>query len=154
MFFLEELEKYKNENIKLFVDMDGVIADYNVGSARDYDKKRPLYNSINLLKKVSELDNVTLYILSISRFDIGVDEKNKWLDKYASFFKKENRMIISRESNNMERSAKLKWDFIKKLDFEDNLIMVIDDDPEVLHGLMNQNRERNLKLYKDTVLID
>ena len=41
MNFMNEINKYKDTNIKLFVDMDGVIADYIVGEAYDYDKKRP-----------------------------------------------------------------------------------------------------------------
>ena len=39
------LEQYNDKKVKMFVDMDGVIADFNFGKACDYDKKRPLYSS-------------------------------------------------------------------------------------------------------------
>ena len=32
--------------INMFVDMDGVIADYDVGFPSGYDKKRPLYGGL------------------------------------------------------------------------------------------------------------
>ena len=40
----------KLKKIKLFVDMDGVVADYIFCSAQDYDKKRPLYDNIDKLE--------------------------------------------------------------------------------------------------------
>lgn len=46
MYLKEYLEKYKDKKVKLFVDMDGVIADYEFGVAKDYDTKRPLMDSI------------------------------------------------------------------------------------------------------------
>ena len=60
----ELIKKYDNKKIELYIDMDGVIADYNVGEASNYDKKRPLYTSINKLKEISSMTNVTMHILS------------------------------------------------------------------------------------------
>ena len=50
MFFIDEIKRYGDKRIRLYVDMDGVIADYNVGVPKDYDKKRPLYSSISKLE--------------------------------------------------------------------------------------------------------
>lgn len=155
MFFertIKNLEsKYKK--IKLFVDMDGVIADYVVGEARDYDKKRPLLTTIKQLENVSSKDNIELNILSISRMDIGVKQKNDWLNKYAPFFKTENRSIISRESNNMEKSYKLKCDYIRNVKREsDCIIVVIDDDCDIVHKLKDENED--IVILKDTVFVD
>ena len=108
MFFKDVLNEYKEKEIKIFVDMDGVIADYDVGKACSYDKKRPLLTSIEKLEEISKLDNITLYILSITRKNEGIDQKNYWLDLYAPFFKKENRIIISKESNEGFSSKELK----------------------------------------------
>ena len=58
MNFMNEINKYKDTNIKLFVDMDGCIVDYEVNNAKDYDKKRPLFNNIKQLENVSKLDDV------------------------------------------------------------------------------------------------
>ena len=144
MFFkktIEELEsKYKK--IKLFVDMDGVIADYIVGEARDYDKKRPLLSTIKQLEDISNKDNIELNILSISRMDVGIKQKNEWLDTYAPFFKKENRIIISRESNNMEKSFRLKCNYVKNIKREEDcIIVIIDDDCDIVHKLKDENED-------------
>ena len=64
MYLKEYLEKYKDKKIKLFVDMDGVIADFDVGNPGEYDKKRPLFDSIKKLEIVSQMPNVELYIFS------------------------------------------------------------------------------------------
>ncbi len=155
MFFertIKELEsKYKK--IKLFVDMDGVIADYVVGEARDYDKKRPLLTTIKQLESISGKDNIELNILSISRMDEGIKQKNEWIDRYAPFFKEENRNIISRESNNMEKSYKLKCNFVRGIKREENtIIVIIDDDCDIVHKLKDENDD--IIILKDTVFVD
>ena len=149
---IKELEG-KYSKIKLYVDMDGVIADYIVGEAKDYDKKRPLISTIKQLEEISNQNNIELNILSISRMDIGVEQKNKWLDEYAPFFKADNRFIISRESNNMEKSYKLKCDFVRNIKREDGaIIVIIDDDCDIVHKLKDENDD--VVILKDTVFVD
>ena len=152
MYLKNYLRQYKNKKIKLLVDMDGVIADYEFGSARDYDKKRPLMASIRKLEKISEMPNVELYIFSATRKDEGIEQKHWWLDTYAPFFKKENRIIISRESNNMEESASLKANYLKDLKRDDSIIMVIEDDPKNMKEINKLNEY--VILLKDTILVD
>ena len=152
MYLKNYLRQYKNKKIKLLVDMDGVIADYEFGSARDYDKKRPLMASIRKLEKISEMPNVELYIFSATRKDEGIEQKHWWLDTYAPFFKKENRIIISRESNNMEESASLKANYLKDLKRDDSIIMVIEDDPKNMKEINILNED--VILLKDTILVD
>ena len=153
MYLKEFLSKYKDKKIKMYVDMDGVIADYDVGVARDYDKKRPLYDSIKKIEEVSKLFDIELHIFSITRYSEGFKQKHEWLDKYAPFFKEEDRVIISREDNNMEESSVLKAKYIKKIDRNDNcVIIVIDDDPRVLKEIRKLNED--IILLKDTVLVD
>ncbi len=152
MFFEDEIKKLGEGKIKIFVDMDGVIADYNVGIAKDYHMKRPLSSNIEKLEKVSKLDNVEMYILSVARLNKGVEEKNMWLDKIAPFFKKENRNIIAREENGFMAAKDLKLLFVKNLERDGSKIVVIDDDPLILHEM--QTNYKDLILYKDTVLVD
>ena len=152
MYLKEYLNGYKDKKIKLFVDMDGVIADYEFGAAKEYDKKRPLYDSIKKLEEISKMDNIKLYIFSATRYSKGLEEKNWWLDKYAPFFEKENRIIISREAFSMEKSAILKAKYLKDLKRDDSLLMVIDDDPRNLKEIHELNSD--VILLKDTVLID
>ena len=152
MYFKEYLKQFDNKNIKIFVDMDGVIVDYTFNSAKDYDKKRPLYDSINKLKEIANNPNIELYIFSATRYNEGLEQKEWWLDTYAPFFKKENRIIISREANNMEQSSILKANYLKNIKRDDSIIIVIDDDPKNLKEINRLNND--IILLKDTVLID
>ena len=150
MYIDDVLEQYKDKKIKLFVDMDGVIADYEVGLARDYDKKRPLKSNIKKLKEISENQNIEMNILSVTRHEKGFEEKNIWLDKYAPFFQKKNRNIISRESNGFEKSSILKANFVKDLK-RNKVIIIIDDDPIVLKRIKKTNED--VVLLKDTASV-
>lgn len=152
MYIKEYLKQYKDKHIKLFVDMDGVIADYIFGDAKDYDKKRPLFDSINKLEEISKLPNVELFIFSATRYSEGFNQKNIWLDEYAPFFKKENRIILSREDNNFEKSSILKANYLKDYPRDDSILIVIDDDPLNLKTIHSLNED--VVLLKDTVLID
>ena len=51
MYIKEYISNY-NEKLRIYVDMDGVIADYIVGKPYDFENKRPLFDSINKLKEV------------------------------------------------------------------------------------------------------
>ena len=115
MYITDYIKQFKNKRIKIYVDMDGVIADYDVGKASEYDKKRPLLTNIEALREVSKNKNVEMFILSITRMTIGREEKNRWLDKYVEFIKVENRFIISREEHNFMPSKALKKKFIRIL---------------------------------------
>ena len=152
MFFKEYLKQYSDFDIKIFVDMDGVIADYIFEEAFNFDKKRPLFDSIKKLEEISKMSNVELFIFSATKFNEGVSEKNGWLDKYAPFFSKENRIIISREANNMEESAILKANYITDFKRDGSKIMIIDDDPKILKEIRKSNKD--VILLKDTVLVD
>ena len=152
MYLKEYLNKFDSKKVKMFVDMDGVIADYEVGVAANFDKKRPLKSTISKLEEISKMNNVELYILSISRMDEGVGQKQSWLDINAPFFKKENRVIISRESNEFESSSFLKSNYLKNLKRDDSTIIVIDDDPIILKEIKKTSED--IILLKDTALVD
>ena len=152
MYLENFLEKYNDKKVKMFVDMDGVIADFNFGEAQNFDKKRPLYSSISKLENISKKDNVDLYIFSATRMNKGYDEKQYWLDKYAPFFKKENRVIISREKHDFLESSELKADYMKNVERDGSVLIVIDDDPKNLKAIRKLNDD--VVLLKDTALID
>ena len=152
MYLKNYLEKYKDKNVKLFVDMDGVIADYIFENAKDYDQKRPLYDSIRKLEEISKMPNIELYIFSATRYTEGFEQKHWWLDTYAPFFKKENRIIISREANGMTESSVLKANYLKECKRDGSEIIVIDDDPKNLKEIRKLNDD--VILLKDTVLVD
>ena len=152
MYLKEYLKQFGDKKIKLFVDMDGVIVDYIFGSAQDYDKKRPLYDNIDKLEEVSKMPNVETFIFSATRYSSGFAQKHYWLDTYAPFFKKENRIIISREENNMRDSSTLKAEYLANYKRDGSVLILIDDDPKNLKDVRKLNED--VILLKDTVLVD
>ena len=152
MYLKDYLKQFSKKKIKLFVDMDGVVADYEFGSAKDYDKKRPLYDSIDKLEIISKMPNVELFIFSVTRYSRGFNEKHWWLDTYAPFFKKENRIILSREDNNMKESSLLKAEYLSNHKRDDSILILIDDDPRNLKEVRKLNDD--VVLLKDSVLVD
>lgn len=151
MYITDYIKQFKNKRIKIYVDMDGVIADFDVGKASEYDKKRPLLTNIEALREVSKNKNVEMFILSITRMTIGREEKNRWLDKYVEFIKVENRFIISREEHNFMPSKTLKKKFIKNIKRDESIIIVIDDDPAIIDEIRKSSED--VYLLKDTSLV-
>ena len=152
MYLKDFLEQYNNKKINLYVDMDGVIADYVFGEPSNYHKKRPLYTSINKLEEISKMENVELHIFSATRKTEGIEQKHIWLDKFAPFFKKENRVIISREENNYAKSSTLKALYMKNLERDGSIIIIIDDDPQNLREINTASED--VIVLKDTALVD
>ena len=152
MHFYELIsELAKDEEIELFIDMDGVISSYNFGMPLDFKNKRPLKTNINTLEKVSKIENVNLHILSVCRKDNEVQIKNEWLDINAPFFKKENRNVLSKETYTGFSSAELKLNFLKKYN-TNNKIVLVDDDNHVLSTISKELD--NITLLQDSELID
>ena len=114
------LELLKHKNIDLFVDMDGVIASYDFGNPKDFDKKRPLKTNIKTLEEISKLNGITMNILSICKKDSQIKEKNDWLDIHASFFEKDKRYILSKETIINTSSPNMKLNFLR--DYQSNNI--------------------------------
>lgn len=152
MHFYELIQKQtKNKKTRIYVDMDGVIASYDIGKPYDFENKRPLTTNIKTLSKINNLENTELFILSICKKDSQIKEKNNWLDKYAPFFQKDNRIIISKESNPNLSSKELKLNYLKSLK-TDNQIILIDDDNEIIKNI--KDNAKNIILYQDSELTD
>ncbi|MBR1416518.1 MAG: hypothetical protein IJ572_01710 [Bacilli bacterium] len=153
MYIKEELEKYKDKNIRLYLDMDGTIAHYELGNANNYDLKRPLLDRINKIKEINSLfPNITLYVLTICHEEKNILEKNEWLDKYLPEVIKDNRVIIIRNPKGNVTSAEKKRDYLNSLETTDTIIL-IDDDPRILNAIRKDNKN-NVILYKDSILSD
>lgn len=146
-------EKYKNEDIIMFVDMDGVIADFNPIGDYDYRNKRPLKNNIKVFEKISRLKNVELRILSICHTPEDINDKNNWLDENASFFEKDKRIIIAREQHNNTLSKDLKYNFIEEFMKTCNKKVVFIDDDNVIVKMF-KNSELGIDIYQDSILVD
>ena len=149
MKIADEIKVFSLERkVNLFVDMDGVIAEYDFGKPLDFVNKRPLISNIKVLEEISKISNVDMYILSICRKDSQVNDKNDWLDKYAPFFKKENRNIISKETYKEKTSLELKVSFLNN---QKGFKILIDDDNEVLKEV--SEKVGDIILYQDSSLV-
>lgn len=152
MYFLELIKNYsKNQSVELLIDMDGVIASYDFGKPLNFKIKRPLKDNIKTLKQVSQLKNVECSILSICHKDREIEDKNEWLDRHASFFPKNRRFILSKETIKEKSSAQMKLDFIKNYQ-SDKKIILVDDDNYILKELSKELK--NVILLQDSELID
>ena len=152
MYFEEYLKQFENKKIKIFVDMDGTIVDYVVGDACNFAGRRPLLSSIKNLETVSKKDNIELFILSVTRVDTGIQEKQEWLDQYVPFIPKENRIILARESNHFMTSSELKSKYLSELSRDESILILIDDDPNVLKQVGETSQD--IVRLKDTALVD
>lgn len=152
MHFYNLIKNLSSEKeLVIFVDMDGVISSYDVGKPLDFLNKRPLKENINKLEKINELPNVELYILSICRKNFQIEEKNIWLDKYAPFFKRENRIIISKQETNNTSSPEIKANYLKNVKTNKQIVF-IDDDNAILKNVI-KNID-NIIVFQDSELID
>lgn len=164
MYFLEEIEKIKSKKhknkISIFVDMDGVIADYRFGEGVNiksnkrgaYINKRPIKTTIENLRQLSKNLDIELYIISSCLFKEQMVEKNIWLNKYASFFKKKNRIYIV--ADNFEVRKQLKVDKIKEYmnSTNDTLTILIDDTHDILFLAQRQLGESFLPMHVITLI--
>lgn len=152
MHFYELIKNLSNnKELILFVDMDGVIASYEIAKAFDFDKKRPLKTRIQIFKDLNKLNNVELHILSVCHLDSQIKEKNDWLDKEAPFFEKDKRTIISKESHPGKETKNLKLEYLKTVKTNKQIIF-IDDDNELLKHIHKYLPE--IILYQDSELVD
>lgn len=144
-------EILKTKNIDLFVDMDGVIAAYEFGMPLDFDKKRPLLTNINKIKELSKLKGVKLHILSCCKKDYQIDLKNEWLDRFAPFFEKDKRFILSKETITNMSSSNMKKTFLENYETSSQIV-VIDDDNQVIKTIGKELE--NIIVFQDSELID
>ncbi len=68
MKFEKYFENNKNKTIDLYVDMDGVLAEYDIGNF-DYNTIRPIKTIINRIKKINSFINVNIKILSVCKWN-------------------------------------------------------------------------------------
>ncbi len=134
--------KYKK--VAMFVDMDGTIVEYIVhpfGSITTKSKGlflngEPIKSVINELEKISKIDNLDLYILSMARSNIIVHEKKEWLKNNASFINEDRYIILNREAGdygddnrNIIKAKKIQ----EKLENDYDYAIFLDDDHKVIH---------------------
>lgn len=164
MYLLKELKRIMDEKhvkkMMIFVDMDGVIADYRFGEgdniksnkAGTYFNKRPISTTIDNLEIISKETNIELGIVSSCLFEEQAKEKDLWLDKYVPFIPKEKRIYTM--ADNFESRKQLKVDKIKNY-MENNkntLVVLIDDTHEILFLAKKQLGELFMPMHVITLI--
>lgn len=154
MYFIDKIKnEYPNKKINLYIDMDGVITDYDFPNTHSYIDRRPILTNIKTIKELAKLDNVVIYVLSICKQNNQIKEKNIWLDKHLEFIPNNHRHIISKEEHPHKQSKELKCEYLQQLSTKKNeIIMLIDDDNEILKYIHQQNK--NIILFQDSSIIE
>lgn len=152
MKFYEEIEKNKDKNISIYCDMDGVLAEYDIGNF-DYETIRPLKSTIKKIEDLYKEKNINIYILSICKTDSIVSDKLIWFKKYMPFLKDENIILLSKEDKkyNGVSSKEIKSNYLKE-HAKNDVNIVIDDDNDVIKYIRKNNE--NVIVFQDSSLVD
>lgn len=164
MFFIEEIKKIIEENphkkIAVFVDMDGVIADYRFGEGVKirsnvkgvYLNKRPIISTIDVFELLSKIKSINLYILSSCVFEEQASEKNEWLNIHAPFFEYERRVFVVATANESRKDLKV----VKVKNMIDNgiidLAIMVEDTHDILFAAKDILGDRLIPFHVITVL--
>ena len=126
----------------MYIDMDGTIAEYHLYNPEEisrkmeeeYLKNEPLKNVIDVLEEISKIDNIDMYILSLSKTKKITEKKKIWLKKYVPFIKEENWIILTKEigeySNENRNEIKGKSIELRQKDYDKSIML--DDEQVVL----------------------
>lgn len=155
---LYNLLRNETGKVVIYVDMDGVIVDFgeinsNPSQVRDegfFINKRPVRTVIKELEKVAELPNVEIQILSITRTQAQIEEKNKWLNKYVPFITKRN--IFARVDYSLESAHMLKGEYLETEAPKNKVIYLIDDDHEVLRTVKYKMQDKIKVLHVSSII--
>ena len=118
--FVNEIKEIckKNKKVDMYIDMDGTIAEYH------------LYNP----EEISKINNIEMYILSLSKTKKITEKKKIWLKKYVPFIKEENWIILTKEigeySNENRNEIKGKNIELRQKDYDKSIML--DDEQVVL----------------------
>lgn len=142
--FVNEIKEIcrKNKKVAMYIDMDGTIAEYHLYNPEEisrkmeeeYLKNEPLKNVIDVLEEISKINNIEMYILSLSKTKKITEKKKIWLKKYVPFIKEENWIILTKEigeySNENRNEIKGKNIELRQKDYDKSIML--DDEQVVL----------------------
>lgn len=142
--FVNEIKEIckKNKKVDMYIDMDGTIAEYHLYNPEEisrkmeeeYLKNEPLKNVIDVLEEISKINDIEMYILSLSKTKKITEKKKIWLKKYVPFIKEENWIILTKEigeySNENRNEIKGKNIELRQKDYDKSIML--DDEQVVL----------------------
>ena len=142
--FVNEIKEIckKNKKVDMYIDMDGTIAEYHLYNPEEisrkmeeeYLKNEPLKNVIDVLEEISKINNIEMYIVSLSQTKKITEKKKISLKKYVPFVKEENWIILTKEigeySNENRNEIKGKNIELRQKDYDKSIML--DDEQVVL----------------------
>lgn len=165
MNFCEKIENIckRYKKVALFVDMDGTITEYKVYQSGfiTNDTKELFLNAepvniiIDNLKAVNNIENLDIYILSLSKSKIINEEKKVWLKKYVPFIEEKNYIILVKENGdyNQENRTLVKAQKMKnKLD-EYDYVMLLDDEHKILRETQKELQDKGEVFHVSSAII-
>ena len=165
MNFCEKIENIckRYKKVALFVDMDGTITEYKVYQSGfiTNDTKELFLNAepvniiIDNLKAINNIENLDIYILSLSKSKIINEEKKVWLKKYVPFIEEKNYIILVKENGdyNQENRTIVKAQKMKnKLD-EYDYVMLLDDEHKILRETQKELQDKGEVFHVSSAII-
>ncbi len=163
--FMEKIKQISKENgkIAIFVDMDGTIAVYNVYQDESVSKKmedeylkvEPVNYVINVLEQLDKLENVDIYILTLSRTLKITEQKKEWLRKNVPFVKENNWIIITKEINEYSKENRdiVKAEKMNEKCNEYNKLILLDDDHKILKETQKMLGDHGRVFHISSILV-
>lgn len=120
----------------LFIDMDGVVAEYNVRGSVVLDRwfepdiflnLKPVIPIIKKIYEISKRKDISLFILSAAPSREASDEKIAWLIKYMPFIPRDNWYFVGETKRKLEYLDEICYN-IDKSD-----VYLLDDTHETLY---------------------
>lgn len=133
-------------DVDVYVDMDGVLAEYKYGEGSKilngdtsvYSQKRPIKTIIKFIRKYCKTNN--FYILTSCIKENQINVKKDWVKKYLPFFNQDN--IICIVSKNFESRIDDKVNNIsQRVNISNKKTILIEDTHEILKKSWEKNKE-------------
>lgn len=162
--FYNEIKKICDENSKvaMFVDMDGTIVEYSIylkgeisaSTKGKFIDGRPIEFVIDKLRKINEIENIDLYILTLAKTSIIAEEKKVWLKKYVDFIDEKNWIILDKEKGEYTSENKY-WKKAEKMKEKTgyDCMILLDDDHKILKETKGELQDKGYAYHISSALI-
>ena len=144
--------------------MDGTLVEYKVfsdGTITNETKglfvnAQPLNFVIDKIRKISEINNIDIYILTYSRSNIIKEEKKIWLKKYMPFINENNYIILVREKGdyNSENRDYAKCNKMLEKANEYDYLILLDDEHKILRTTKDKLKDRGEVFHISSAIVE
>lgn len=165
MSFIDKITKIckEHDKVALFVDMDGTIVEYIVyheGFITNETKElflnaKPITSIIEKLEELNKIENLDIFILTLSKSNIIAKEKKEWLKRYLPFIDENNYIILIRENGDYDTETRsfVKANQMKEKLKEYNYVMLLDDEHKILRTTLNEIQNNGEVFHISSALV-